>query len=169
MRDHLRSIVVNVVAATYGVPVGLRRRLLQLCGMAVGSRTTIRSRCTFPGTVGVSIGQDCYISYQCLFDASAPIMIHDGVYIAHQVNIVTSTHAIGDSSRRASLPQLRQPVTIGRGCWLGTGVIVLPGVTVGEGCVIAAGAVVAADCAPDGLYAGVPARRLRDLSTDSRH
>jgi maltose O-acetyltransferase len=40
---------------------------------------------------------------------------------------------------------------------------VLPGVTVGDGCVIAAGAVVNADCQPDGLYAGVPARRVRDL------
>jgi maltose O-acetyltransferase len=29
--------------------------------------------------------------------------------------------------------------------------------------VIAAGAVVTEDCAPDGLYAGVPARRIRDL------
>jgi maltose O-acetyltransferase len=54
-------------------------------------------------------------------------------------------------------------VSVGNGSWLGTGVTVLPGVTIGEGCVIAAGAVVTADCAPDGLYAGVPARRIRDL------
>jgi acetyltransferase-like isoleucine patch superfamily enzyme len=40
---------------------------------------------------------------------------------------------------------------------------VLPGVTVAAGCVTAAGAVVAADTEPDGLYAGVPATRIRDL------
>jgi maltose O-acetyltransferase len=40
---------------------------------------------------------------------------------------------------------------------------VLPGVTIGAGCAVAAGAVVTADCEPDGLYAGVPARRVRDL------
>jgi hypothetical protein len=39
----------------------------------------------------------------------------------------------------------------------------LPGVVIGPGCVIAAGAVVVSDCKPNGLYAGVPARRLRDL------
>ena len=32
-----------------------------------------------------------------------------------------------------------------------------------EACVIAAGAVVTRDCAPHGLYRGIPARRVRDL------
>lgn len=49
------------------------------------------------------------------------------------------------------------------GCWLGGNVTVLPGVTIGRGCVIAAGAVVTKSCDPNGLYAGVPARRIRDL------
>jgi maltose O-acetyltransferase len=85
------------------------------------------------------------------------------VYIAHRVNVLTATHAIGDRRQRASLPQQRRPVEIGSGCWLGTGATVLPGVTIGDGCVIAAGAVVTGDCTADGLYAGVPARRIRDL------
>ena len=38
------------------------------------------------------------------------------------------------------------------------------GVTVGDGCVVAAGAVVREDCEPGGLYAGVPARRVKKLS-----
>jgi len=32
--------------------------------------------------------------------------------------------------------------------------------------VIAAGAVVVHDCAPHGVYAGVPARRIRDLDAE---
>jgi maltose O-acetyltransferase len=162
MAAHLRNVVINLVAALYVLPVGPRLRLLRLAGMTVGSGTVVRSRCSFVGPIPVSIGKDCYISYQCVFDASAAIVIHDRVYIAHCVNIVTATHTIGDQLKRAST-QLREPVSIGAGCWLGSGVIVLPGITIGEGCVIAAGAVVAADCAPDGLYVGVPARRLRDL------
>jgi len=47
---------------------------------------------------------------------------------------------------------------IGDGAWIGARVIILPGVTVGAGAVIAAGSVVTSDCAPDSLYAGVPAQ-----------
>jgi maltose O-acetyltransferase len=39
----------------------------------------------------------------------------------------------------------------------------MPGVTIGDGCTIASGAVVTRDCEPDGMYAGVPARRVKDL------
>jgi maltose O-acetyltransferase len=42
-------------------------------------------------------------------------------------------------------------------------VIIMPGVTVGNGCIIASGALVNKDCAPNGLYAGVPAIRIKDL------
>lgn len=158
---HLRNVGVNVVAAMYVTPSGLRTALMRRCGVKVGPRTTVLSRCTFAG-LEVSIGEGCYVSYQCVFDATAPIVIGDNVFMAHRVNIVTATHAIGDRTMRAST-QRRLPVTIGRGCWLGADVTVLPGITIGDGCVIAAGAVVAADCEPDGLYAGVPARRVRDL------
>jgi acetyltransferase-like isoleucine patch superfamily enzyme len=40
---------------------------------------------------------------------------------------------------------------------------VLPGAVVESGCVVAAGAVVTGHCLADGVYAGVPARRLRDV------
>ncbi|WP_249354641.1 DapH/DapD/GlmU-related protein [Rhodococcus sp. USK13] len=56
---------------------------------------------------------------------------------------------------------------VGDGCWIGAGAIILPGVTVGEGCVVGAGAVVTRDCSPNGLYVGSPARRVRDLDTES--
>jgi acetyltransferase-like isoleucine patch superfamily enzyme len=45
--------------------------------------------------------------------------------------------------------------------------MIMPGVEVGPGCVVAAGAVVIKDCEPNGLYAGVPAKRVRDLDDSS--
>jgi acetyltransferase-like isoleucine patch superfamily enzyme len=47
--------------------------------------------------------------------------------------------------------------------WIGANAIILCGVTVGEGCIIASGSVVTKDCYPNGMYAGVPAKRIKDL------
>ena len=80
------------------------------------------------------------------------------------VMVITSTHDHRDPRLRAGAASGRS-VTIADGCWLASRATVLPGVHVGEGCVIAAGAVVVRDCAPHGLYVGVPARRVRDLPT----
>ncbi len=46
------------------------------------------------------------------------------------------------------------------------GAIIMPGVTIAEGCVVAAGAVVTRSTEPNGLYAGNPAVRKKDLSTE---
>ena len=47
--------------------------------------------------------------------------------------------------------------------WICAGAAILPGVQIASGCVIAAGAVVTHSTAPNGLYAGIPAIRKKDL------
>lgn len=79
-----------------------------------------------------------------------------------QVSFVNSTHDIGDSEMRGGRVK-SQPIVVEDGCWICSRVTILPGVTIGKGCVIAAGAVVTKDCLPNGLYAGVPAKRIKDL------
>ena len=56
------------------------------------------------------------------------------------------------------------PVTIGDGCWIGGGVIILPGVTIGEGCVIGAGSVVAKNIPANSLAVGNPCRVIREIN-----
>jgi galactoside O-acetyltransferase len=54
-------------------------------------------------------------------------------------------------------------VRIGRNCWLGAGVIVMPGVTIGDNTVIGAGSVVTKDI-PSGVVAvGNPCKVLREV------
>lgn len=43
------------------------------------------------------------------------------------------------------------------------GVTILPGVIINDGCIVAAGAVVNKDCEANSLYAGVPARKIKEL------
>jgi len=56
------------------------------------------------------------------------------------------------------------PIRIGRNCWLGAGVIVVPGVTIGENTVIGAGSVVTKDIPANVVAVGNPCRVLRPIS-----
>ncbi|WP_319801222.1 acyltransferase [Arthrobacter sp. VKM Ac-2550] len=112
----------------------------------------------------VSVGRGSYLNHGVLLGGSAAIRIGEKVAIGHDAMIITSTHEVGPSSCRAgSGVSVEKPVTIGSGTWIGARALILPGVNIGPGCVIAAGAVVNKDCQPDGLYAGVPAKRIEDL------
>lgn len=102
------------------------------------------------------------INYNCFINASAPVIVGERVSIAFGVKIMTVTHEIGGSDNRAG-KNIYLPVEINEGSWIGAYSSILPGVKIGKGCVIAAGSVVTKDCSPNGLYAGVPARRIKDL------
>ncbi|MET0930422.1 MAG: DapH/DapD/GlmU-related protein, partial [Aeromicrobium sp.] len=111
---------------------------------------------------GLVMGPRAFINYDCFLDLGAPITMGADAGLGYGTMLITCGHDLGPSNRRWGTAA-NAPIHIGEGAWIGSRVTILPGVTVGRGCVIASGAVVAADCAPDGLYGGVPARRLRDL------
>jgi carbonic anhydrase/acetyltransferase-like protein (isoleucine patch superfamily) len=54
--------------------------------------------------------------------------------------------------------------TLGDGCLIGIGAVVLNGVSVGEGALVAAGAVVTRDVPPRAVVMGAPAQVKRELS-----
>lgn len=56
------------------------------------------------------------------------------------------------------------PVTIGEHAIIGSGSIILPGINIGEGVSIGALSLVNKDCEPFKIYAGVPAKYLKDRS-----
>ncbi len=158
----IRMILVNSVAGLYWLPRSLRHRLYRLCGITVGRGTHI-----FPGQVirpgPLDIGDRVFVNGRCTFEpGEAGIVVEDDVFLAQNVVVTAVTHEIGSSAQRAGRNIHRQ-VVIGRGSWIGAAAVILPGVTVGRGCIIAAGAVVTRDTAPDGLYAGIPAKRIRSL------
>jgi maltose O-acetyltransferase len=158
---YFRNIALNWVAASHLTPRTVRYLIYRAVGIQLGTRN-ISPGC-FVGGPDLSIGRKCFVNYGCFFDVSAPIEIGDDCYIGMQTLICTSTHDMGDSDRRAG--RLRaESVRIGHGVWIGARVTILPGVTIGDGCVIGAGSTVLRDCKPDSVYAGTPARLVRDIS-----
>lgn len=156
-RWHLQ---VNVLAASFLLPEAARLALMRRADFDLET-CRINAGCFFFSS-DVRIGQSTWISERCYFDSHAPIEIGARVAVGMEAMFCTSSHAPGSADKRAG-PYVGHPINIGDGSWIGARAMVLPGCTVGEGCVIAAGAVVSEDCDPHGLFAGVPARRMRDL------
>lgn len=156
----LRDIAINTVAASSLVPYEIRCLMYRLYGMQINTKL-IYPGCFFGG-YNIKIDEGAFINYRCFFDNSGAIEIGRNCWIGMEVMFCTSSHEIGKSEQRAG-KEFGLPIKLGQGCWLGTRVIILPGVTIGDGCIIAAGAVVTKDCDPNGLYAGVPAKRVKEL------
>jgi acetyltransferase-like isoleucine patch superfamily enzyme len=152
--------LVNGLAASPAVTREQRRRLLRLAGIRTES-AIVEDGVYFFGA-DATLGAWSLVSHGCYLENRAHIAIGDGCALGMGVTVLTATHDIGGRERRAG-PFTALPVTVGDGTWVGARSVVLPGVTIAPGCVIAAGSVVTADTEPDGLYAGVPAARRRDL------
>ncbi len=135
-------------------------------GLIAGAKVSIASGCFFTHTdlSTVQLGNDVFINHDVYFDNGGAIVVGNGVDIGDHVRLLTGTHAIGSSAKRAGYGCVRKAISIGDGCWLGSSVVVLPGCAIGSGAVIGAGAIVNGDCEADWLYCGVPARKVRRLS-----
>ncbi|WP_242089354.1 DapH/DapD/GlmU-related protein [Curtobacterium sp. DN_7.5] len=143
------------------IPRVVRRALLNLAGAHVGSGPGVGFALTGSAR-NLTIGTGVFCNKHVSIEAVAPVTIGDDTAIGMQVLIVTSHHGIdatGDWDRTAS----GRGVAIGERVWIGARTMVLPGAVVEDDVVVAAGAVVAGRLRSGGLYAGVPARRIRDL------
>lgn len=153
---------VNSIQSSGFVSVKMRRRILGFAGVNIHKTAGVYCG-TFFGSNKVEIGERVFINVNCFIDGSDWVRLGKHVNIGPNVQIVTSTHKVGPPDHRCG-DLISGPVTIEEGCWIGASSIILPNVTVARGCVIAAGSVITKDTAANGLYAGVPAKRLKDLS-----
>jgi maltose O-acetyltransferase len=113
-------------------------------------------------TSRLTVGDRVFINSGLTVDGFERVTIGDACWLAVNVTLLTSSHRVGETDRRAG-EIISAPITIGEGCWLGAGVTVLPGVTIGPGCVVGAASVVTKDLEANGLYVGSPARFVRPL------
>lgn len=101
-------------------------------------------------------------------NADNPVYIGKNVSIAPYCTLVTCSGA-NNGTTINQIPYVsesltkRASITIEDNVWIGANVTILPGVTVGTHSVIGAGSVVTKNIDPFSIYAGVPARKIRDL------
>lgn len=130
------------------------------------------------------VGKDCYIEPP--FHANwggKHVHFGDGVYANFGLTCVDDTHIYVGShtlfgpnvvlatAGHPMMPELRKhgiqynmPIHIGENCWLGAGVIVVPGVTIGDNVVIGVSSVVTKDIPSNSVAMGTPCRVVRQIN-----
>jgi acetyltransferase-like isoleucine patch superfamily enzyme len=119
------------------------------------------------------IGSFVNITNFCFLGTRNGIRIGDFVMMAPGVKLfsVSDDYTGAKGLAGAAVPRAltactEGPVEIGRHAILGANCVVLPNVTVGEGSALGAGSLASRSLEPWGMYAGVPARRLKDRSRE---
>lgn len=119
------------------------------------------------GRGSVRIGAGSVLSPHCVLFGAGDITIGERFDCGPGCMIFSSRTVYGHTS--AERPDKRHvfaPVVIGDDVTLYAGCIVGPGVRIGDGAAVGAGSVVLSDVEPRTLYAGTPARKVRDLEPD---
>lgn len=119
------------------------------------------------GGRNVHFGKGVYANFNLTLVDDTHIHVGDYTMIGPNVTIATAGHPICPELRQQGY-QFNMPVHIGKNCWLGAGVIVLPGVTIGDNVVVGAGSIVTKDLPDNVVAVGNPCRVLRPVGERDR-
>lgn len=112
----------------------------------------------------VHFGKNIYANFGLTLVDDTHIYVGDCTMFGPNVVVATAGHPI--------LPELRyqynMPVHIGRNCWIGAGVIIVPGITIGDNVVIGAGSIVTRDIPDNVVAVGNPCKVLREVNERDR-
>jgi putative colanic acid biosynthesis acetyltransferase WcaF len=88
---------------------------------------------------------------------AAKVFLGSHAIVSQQAYLCTATHDFDDPS----FPMIVSTISIGGYAWVCARACVLPGVTLGDGAVLGLAAVATKDLEPWQVYAGNPARRIK--------
>jgi acetyltransferase-like isoleucine patch superfamily enzyme len=128
---------VEFFPGTY-VSLGAERSFIE-----IGHHSHFAPNCVLYGWGGLKIGPYCNIAAHCVFAT-----------VGHDPGVKDKPMALAGAKSG--------PITLVEDVWVAANVTITANTTIAKGCVIGANAVVTRDTEPNGLYVGVPARRLRD-------
>ncbi len=135
-----------------------RRMVLRAFGAKIGRRCNIRptARIEIPWLLemddGATLGD-----YAIVYNLGR-VRIGKRTTVSQYGHLCAGSHDITKFER----PLLRPEIRVGDDCWIAADAFVGPGVTVAEGTILGARASLFGDTEPWSIYAGNPARRLRE-------
>src|SRR3989338_322262 len=156
------NVQISAKASFYGVS-----------RIALGSNVRIDDFCVLSaGVGGISIGDHVHIAVGATLIGAGKITLCDYVGISSKSSIYSSNDDYsGAVMTGPTVPSeytnvCNADVFMGKHVIVGSGSIVLPGVVLEEGVAVGALSLVNRDCQAFGVYAGNPARRIKERKRD---
>lgn len=119
------------------------------------------------GGAHVHFGKNIYANFNLTMVDDTHIYVGDYTMFGPNVTVTTAGHPI--------LPELREQgyqynaaIHIGRNCWIGSGVMIMPGIIIGDNVVIGAGSVVTHDLPSNVVAVSTPCKVLREVGEHDR-
>lgn len=110
----------------------------------------------------IILGNNVRINMGCIFVSYSEIKVGNDCLIGEYVSIRDADHGIMKGKLIRQQNHTTSAITIGNDVWIGRGVAILKGVVIGDGAVIAANSVVKDDVPPNVIFAGAPAKQIRE-------
>ncbi len=119
---------------------------------SVGEGCKIYGGSEFYYSENLALGKNVHIMPGCFLNARGGITIGDNTHLARRVTIYSYSHNYNGVALPYDDTAIEKPVAIGRNCWIGMNVNIIPGITIGEGAIIQLGATVAEDVPALAIY-----------------
>ena len=170
-----------------------RKKIDEMGFMSVGEGVQISDRASFYGAENITIGSHVRIDdYSVISAGRGGIAIGNYIHIAVYSSLIgkerialadfcnisarVSIYSSSDdySGKTLTNPTVlddfkrvtHAPVILGKHVIIGCGTVIMPGLSIGDGAAIGALTFVTRDCDPFSIYAGVPAKKIRDRNRD---
>lgn len=125
----------------------IRVKGLKLCGFDIGQK--------------VYIGPDLIVA-SIISESGCSLTIGERVAIGPRVTLVLSSDANWSRITEQIAP-IKGEIILEDDCWIGAGVIILPGITIGKGAVVGAGSIVTKSVEPFTVVIGNPANMIKKI------
>lgn len=152
-----------------GVRISRLASLHNPAAIRVGDHARIDDFCMLSaGEGGIEIGRNVHLAVFVSLIGKGRITLGDFSGLSSRVSVYSSNDDYGGQYMTGPTLPARftnvssGPVAIGRHAIVGSGAIVMPNVTIGDGAAVGALSLVRHDCEPFGVYAGTPARKLKE-------
>jgi galactoside O-acetyltransferase len=153
------------------VRISRKASIYQAEAISMGSHVRVDDFCILSGGEGICIGNYVHVSPYSVVYGSSGVVMEDYTGLSPRCTVLSESDDFSGNSMvhpffsdEFKPGYIKGAVTLRKFAQVGAGSTILPGVEIGEGSAVGAHSLVTKSCEPWGIYAGVPAKRIKERS-----